>query len=75
MTPFWYRWPSWLTEFLAGLLVASLVQVIPFAQGGWRARVVGISLLFWQIVAALFLSWFYETFLDANAGQIGRAHV
>lgn len=55
---FWYRWPSWPTEILSGIVVAALVQVLPF--------------LSWKIVVALWLSWVYETFLDPNAGQPGH---
>jgi len=55
---FWWSWPSWLVELIAGLVLASLVQVVPS--------------IFWQLAAALFLSWVYETFLDPNAGVAGH---
>lgn len=52
---FWYRWPSWLVELLAGLLVATLVQPIaPFLLRG---------------LVALAMSVYYEVFLDPNAGK------
>lgn len=51
----WYFWPSWLVEMIAGLLLASVVQLLPP--------------LSWQVTAAFFLSWFYETIIDQNAGK------
>jgi len=61
-TPFWYRWPSWLTEFVAGLLLATLVQVVRFV--GW-----GIG---WRLALAVLLSWVYEIFLDQNRHELGH---
>jgi hypothetical protein len=58
MTPFWYRWPSIFTELLAGVLLASVVQVLPFFA--------------WRLIVALWLSWVYETFIDARAGELGH---
>ncbi len=62
MTPFWYRWPSWLTEFVAGLLLATFVQVVRFV--GW-----GIG---WRFALAVLLSWVYEMFLDQNRHELGH---
>lgn len=60
---FWYRWPSWLTELVAGLLLATVVQL--------ARALVGAGLV-WQFLGALAGSLFYETFLDENAGKLGH---
>jgi len=53
VTPFWWRWPSWLVEGLAGLgLITLTVHVFP----GW---------VFPAVVATILSVW-YEAFLDVH---------
>lgn len=60
---FWYRWPSWVTEIAAGLLLATVVQL--------SRAFVGAGVL-WQFAGAMAGSLFYETFLDENRNQFGH---
>jgi len=49
---FYYSWPSWLVELGSGLVVASVVQPIPF--------------LLLRIISAVLISVTYESVFDQN---------
>lgn len=63
MIPFWYSWPSLLTEVLGGLTLAGFMYIFLFEH----------RKLWEQLTICTSLSLFYEYFLDKNGWDLGDA--
>lgn len=61
MTPFWYSWPSWVTELLGGMVLSLALCFLLLLLHMSLAAQLGLAAL-----GGVLLSVVYERFLDPN---------
>ena len=63
MNHFWWNWPSWLVELVAGVVVTAGVAACVAAVSHWPTFLV-------RLAAVTAISLLYELFVDSNGWSL-----